>query len=71
MLDRTHLRFFTLSSIRAFFDKLGFEVERLEGIHGLKSWKFTAINALSLGQLADTRFPQFACVARLRDASKK
>ena len=71
VLDRTHLRFFTLSSIRSFFDRLGFEVERLEGIHGLNSWKFTAINALSLGQLADTRFPQFACVARLRPPNTK
>ncbi len=71
VLDRTHLRFFTMSSIRNFFEKLGFEVERLEGIHGLQSWKFTGLNALFLGQLSDTRFPQFACVARLRDANRK
>ncbi|MBI3541773.1 MAG: class I SAM-dependent methyltransferase, partial [Deltaproteobacteria bacterium] len=37
VLDRTHLRFFTKSSIEEMFDEQGFELVALEPIHELKS----------------------------------
>lgn len=65
VLDRTHLRFFTRPSMAAMFDESGWSVERCEGLHPIPvSWKFRGLNALAGGRLADTRFRQFACVAR-------
>jgi 2-polyprenyl-3-methyl-5-hydroxy-6-metoxy-1,4-benzoquinol methylase len=65
VLDRTHLRFFTNSSMRQLFTSTGFEVQTLEGINGVQfPWKLGMLNRL-LGQaLDDTRFQQFACVAK-------
>jgi 2-polyprenyl-3-methyl-5-hydroxy-6-metoxy-1,4-benzoquinol methylase len=37
ILDRTHLRFFTRKSLLVCLDKAGFEVEKFEGINGLKT----------------------------------
>ena len=64
IMDKTHLRFFTKKSIIDMFNTLGYTILKLEGINGIDSWKFSLLNALSLGYLSDTRFLQFACVAR-------
>ncbi len=62
--DKTHLRYFTRKSIVAMFEALGYELLNIDGINGITSWKFGVLNALTLGFLSDTRFMQYACVAR-------
>jgi len=70
ILDRTHLRFFTYRSILSTFNKLGFQVELIEGINPLETEhphrvrKFNFFNSLLLNQIEDTRYLQFAVVAR-------
>jgi 2-polyprenyl-3-methyl-5-hydroxy-6-metoxy-1,4-benzoquinol methylase len=63
IMDRTHLRFFTRYSIEDMFRDAGYAVRRIDGINGFKSWKFSMLNVLSLGHVADMRYEQFACVA--------
>ncbi|HQM50123.1 MAG TPA: class I SAM-dependent methyltransferase [Candidatus Hydrogenedentes bacterium] len=62
--DRTHLHCFTAKSIRAMFGGVGYDIVSLAGINGITTWKFGLLNALTFGWLADTRYPQFACVAK-------
>ena len=62
IMDKTHLRFFTKRSIEDMFDSLGYRIVELKGINGINSWKFSLLNALSMGYLSDTRYLQFACV---------
>lgn len=62
IMDKTHLRFFTKNSIVEMFDSLGYRIVELRGINGINSWKFSLLNALSMGYLSDTRYLQFACV---------
>ncbi len=64
VLDRTHLRFFTKKSIIDTFNELNYKILQLEGINGINSWKFNLLNTLLLGSISDTRYMQFACVAR-------
>lgn len=64
VLDRTHLRFFTMRSVRDMFLSLGYEVLTLRGINPMVSWKFHLLNLLSCGNLSDARYVQIACVAR-------
>ena len=64
ILDKTHLRFFTKKSIIDMFTSLGYEVIVIEGINPIRTWKFGLLNFLSFGWLADTKFLQFACVAK-------
>ncbi len=64
VMDRTHLRFFTATSMRELFEAAGYAVERQQGINAIQvSWKFKLLDALTRGALADTQFQQFACVA--------
>lgn len=65
VLDRTHLRFFTQASIREMFETSGYCVERLEGINSMKlSWKLKILFFVFGERLVDTKYQQFACVAR-------
>ena len=65
VMDRTHLRFFTRRSMLELFEAAGYVVQRMQGINPIQvSWKFDLLNALTRQSLADTRFQQFACVAR-------
>lgn len=68
ILDQTHLRFFTVESIRAMYERLGYEVLRHEGINALERLpkRFHIANALLRGRLSDMRYVQFATVARPR-----
>lgn len=72
-LDKTHIRFFTRSSIIAMFESAGFALERICGINtycGLpnvrwRAWRaYRLANLLSLGSIDDMKFQQFAVVAR-------
>ena len=64
VLDKAHLRFFTRSSIIDMFGALDYQVLKIEGINPIMSWKYHVLNIASLGYLSDTRYQQFACVAK-------
>lgn len=73
VLDRTHLRFFTKSTIVDMFEREGFVLETVSGIHPYKGipnvrgrlWLlYRVVNALLLRKLEDMRFQQFAVVAK-------
>jgi 2-polyprenyl-3-methyl-5-hydroxy-6-metoxy-1,4-benzoquinol methylase len=73
VLDRTHLRFFTKSSIVRMFEREGFALQNICGINAYmgipnvrrRSWLlYKLANALSLGKFDDMKFQQFAVVAR-------
>jgi 2-polyprenyl-3-methyl-5-hydroxy-6-metoxy-1,4-benzoquinol methylase len=64
ILDYTHLRFFTYKSIRSTLNNLGYEIEILQGLKPIKKWKHLWIIFLFYHWLWDSRFYQFACVAR-------
>jgi methionine biosynthesis protein MetW len=66
VLDRTHLRFYTYKSIVKMFDKLGFEILRMEGIHPTSSRTYKILNIILLNSIADLRYKQFTVVARPR-----
>lgn len=66
VLDRTHLRFFTKSSLRQLFESSGYRLREIEGINGDGfPWKLRFLNRLTFGALDDTQHVQFACVAEL------
>ncbi len=69
ILDRTHLRFYTRSSMRALLTSCGYVVERCEGINGTGSRRWRLANLLTLGGCAEMRWLQFACVARVAGTS--
>ncbi|MGD9548051.1 MAG: methyltransferase domain-containing protein [Candidatus Krumholzibacteriia bacterium] len=62
--DRTHLRFFTRSSMMALFRDGGFAVETVEGINPTGSLKFKIFNALTLGRFAEMKYLQFVLAGR-------
>jgi 2-polyprenyl-3-methyl-5-hydroxy-6-metoxy-1,4-benzoquinol methylase len=65
VLDRTHLRFYTVKTFPALLKACGYEVLRIEGINSnVKLRKRIFLQAFSLGSMADTRYLQFAFVAR-------
>jgi len=64
ILDKTHLRFFTKKSITNTLETLGYKILKIKGIHGIRLWKFWLLNVVSLGYLNDTRYEQFACIAK-------
>lgn len=69
VLDKTHLRFFTYKSLMKMFSQLGFEVLAMEGINATSSRNFRLLNALLLGNIADARYAQYACVVKpMRDS---
>jgi SAM-dependent methyltransferase len=64
ILDRTHLRFFTRSSMETLFKDHGYLVETTAGINPTGSLKFKLFNLITLGAFADMRYLQFAWVVR-------
>lgn len=63
-LDRTHLRFFTESSIRNAFHDAGYVLEKIVGIGGTRKAKVRIIGWITFGWFNDIRYVQYACVAR-------
>jgi 2-polyprenyl-3-methyl-5-hydroxy-6-metoxy-1,4-benzoquinol methylase len=66
VLDRTHLRFFTIKSIQQMFEELRYDVLTIDGINRLNTWRPKVASVLSLGLFSDCRNKQYACVARPR-----
>ncbi len=64
ILDRTHLRFFTKKSIISMFNNLNYELKVIKGIQATKFWMFLPINIITFGFFSDSRYIQFACVAK-------
>ena len=73
VLDRTHVRFFTKSSIVAMFKTEGYAVRSISGINSRKGipaasrrlWRaYEALNLLSFRKFEDLKFQQFAIVAQ-------
>jgi 2-polyprenyl-3-methyl-5-hydroxy-6-metoxy-1,4-benzoquinol methylase len=66
VLDKTHLRFFTKTTIPGLFEPAGLRVDIIKGINGPRRFplKYALLNWLSLGNLEDTRYLQYACVVR-------
>lgn len=66
VLDRTHLRFFTESSVRSLLKSADLEVLQLRGINPIKyAWRLQLLNILLLGSLSDMRYLQYGCLGRL------
>jgi 2-polyprenyl-3-methyl-5-hydroxy-6-metoxy-1,4-benzoquinol methylase len=66
VLDRTHLRFFTRSSMIEIFESAGLTVESVQGInyHGMP-FAMRVLNRICRGKFFDMCFPQIAIVASL------
>jgi SAM-dependent methyltransferase len=64
IMDKTHYRFFTIKSIPAMYERLGYEVLVHTGINPSKSIRPVLFNWLLLGRFSDIRFLQFATVVR-------
>lgn len=72
VLDKTHLRFFTKSSMLKMFHTEGYGVKSIDGINPYKGipnvssclWRsYRIANALSFGRLSDLKFQQFVVIA--------
>ena len=63
IFDRTHLRFFTRSSIVRMFEDAGYSMQRIKGINPFLGPFGALFIVLSLGYFADGVFLQYACVA--------
>lgn len=63
ILDRTHLRFFTLYTIKQMFRDEGFTIVDVK-TNRSRSWKFTLLSLLSFGLLNRFSIEQFRLVAK-------
>ncbi|MGE5297470.1 MAG: class I SAM-dependent methyltransferase [Solirubrobacterales bacterium] len=63
VMDRTHLRFFTRKSIRAMFERLGFGILTMEGIHPTSSRTYRWLNRVLCNTIADVRYKHYAVIA--------
>jgi ubiquinone/menaquinone biosynthesis C-methylase UbiE len=63
ILDKTHLRFFTLHTIRQMFHQTGYEIERITANRSV-SWKFTLLNLFSFGLMRQFSIYQYVLLAR-------
>lgn len=67
VLDRTHLRFFTLKSLAAMFARLDCDILLLKGINGRRRLWLKLLKLLSFGGLSDLPYMQIACLAKPRN----
>lgn len=63
ILDRTHLRFFTMHTIRRMFQGTGFRIETVNSNRSV-SWKFHLLNILSFGLLRPFSVYQYIVAVR-------
>lgn len=66
VLDRTHLRFFTIKSVAAMLARLDCDIVTLKGINGRRRLWLKLLNLLSFGGLSDIPYMQIACLAKPR-----
>jgi 2-polyprenyl-3-methyl-5-hydroxy-6-metoxy-1,4-benzoquinol methylase len=68
VMDRTHLRFFTRKSMVDLFQDSGYTMQSIVGINPVAKlpFKFKLLNLLMGNALDDSRFIQFACVAKAK-----
>ena len=69
ILDRTHVRFYTRTSMVELLERCGYRVTGTTGINRTGSRVFQLFNVLTLGRFADMGYLQFACVAETRRES--
>ena len=74
VLDKTHLRFFTKSSLVKLFQSEGYSLESIRGINAYSGFPqasrrlwipYKVVNGLFLGRFAEMKFPQFVVVAKV------
>jgi 2-polyprenyl-3-methyl-5-hydroxy-6-metoxy-1,4-benzoquinol methylase len=63
ILDRTHLRFFTLHTIKNMFHQTGYRITQMEANRS-RSWKFTLLDLFFLGILRPFSIYQYVVVAK-------
>jgi 2-polyprenyl-3-methyl-5-hydroxy-6-metoxy-1,4-benzoquinol methylase len=66
VMDKTHMRFFTLKSMRRMFESNGYRIVKAEGIN--KNTNFTFFNILNFllfNSQEDVKYPQFVIVASI------
>ena len=66
ILDKTHLRFFTMKSIVRLFESVGYTINVIKGINGTSSWKVKLLSWFSFKYYNDVKFLQFAIVSSIR-----
>jgi SAM-dependent methyltransferase len=66
ILDWTHVRFFTVRSIREMYERLGYEILRHEGVNPMpdRPRLYRLANFVLRGKLDDMKYSQFVTVAR-------
>lgn len=65
VLDKTHLRFFTLHTIKKMFDDCGFSIKKIISKKG-NNWKFQVLNTISFGLLSPYSIYQYLLVVTKR-----
>jgi 2-polyprenyl-3-methyl-5-hydroxy-6-metoxy-1,4-benzoquinol methylase len=66
VLDSTHLRFFTVKSMREMFDRMGYDVIRIEGLFADTRWQVKVLELLLPGFVREAKYIDYAVVARPR-----
>jgi 2-polyprenyl-3-methyl-5-hydroxy-6-metoxy-1,4-benzoquinol methylase len=65
ILDKTHLRFFTIKSIKDMLISCDYKILMIEGINAVRfPWKFRIFNWILFKNCDDMKFLRFACVAQ-------
>lgn len=63
ILDKTHLRFFTLHTMKQMFEENGYRITRIESNRS-SSWKFWLLNLFSIGLMRQLSIYQYVIVAQ-------
>jgi 2-polyprenyl-3-methyl-5-hydroxy-6-metoxy-1,4-benzoquinol methylase len=67
ILDKTHLRFFTLHTMRKLFDETGYEIRQIAENRS-RRWQFRLLDALSLGLMRPFSVYQYLFVLKKHSA---